>query len=210
MTILRLTLLTLFIATIGVVSTFAQATRPAAPAAPAADAPIPAAKVALINSNAFYDDKAGIVRLYKALDAVDREFEPRSKELETLNADITKRTNELASLQAQLNNPGTPVKAADVQTKAFELDQLKRDLQRKVQDAQDGYKRRMAEVQAPIIDDIVKALNTYAAQHGITLTLDAAKMPDAIMTVVPSIDITDAFIKDYNSHNPATTAAARP
>ena len=211
MRILRFALLALFITAACAAGTFAQGTRPATPAAPAAGtaAPVPDAKIAIINSDAFYDDKAGITRLFKALDGVQREFEIKRKELAQLNDDITRKTTELETLQTQYT-AGSPIKASDIQTKAADLEQLKKDLQRKVQDAQDGYKRRQAEVTAPISEDIGKALDAFAKQRGITLTLDIAKIAPAVMTLVPSMDVTEAFIKDYNSHNPATAAAVRP
>jgi Skp family chaperone for outer membrane proteins len=211
MRILRFTLLALFITAVSAVCVSAQGTRPATPAAPAGGATvaIPDAKIAIVNSNAFYDDKAGITRLYKALEGVEREFDIKRKELAALNDDITKKTTELDTLQRQYTDGG-PIKASDIQTKAADLEQLKKDLQRKYQDAQDAYKRRTSEVQAPINEDIVKALDVFAKARGITLTLDVAKIAEAIMTVVPTMDITEAFIKDYNSRNPATAAVVRP
>lgn len=207
MRILRFTLLTVIITAACAVGALAQ-TRPAgtAPAAPAASGPVPDAKIAIINSAAFADDTVGITRLVKALDSVEKEFDVKRKELEAMNQDIAKRTTELENLQRQFT-PNGPIKASDIQNKQADLDQLKKDLQRKFEDAQNAYKRRLAEVQAPIGEDIGKALDAFAKARGITMTLDVAKIQDAILTLVPSMDITEAFIKDYNSRNPATAAA---
>lgn len=212
MKILRFTLLALFITAMCAVSSFAQTGRPATPAAPAAGTagPVPDAKVAIVNSNAFYDEKLGIIKLNKALEAVEREFEAKRTELQNLNNDIAKKTTELENLQRQASAPGSPIKLSELQGKAADIEQLKKDLQRKYQDAQDSYKRRQSEAQAPVIEDIMKALDAFAKQRGITLTLDVAKISEAIMTLVPSMDITDAFIKDYNGRNPATAAVVRP
>jgi hypothetical protein len=42
------------------------------------------------------------------------------------------------------------------------------------------------------------------------LTLDASKLLPAILTAVPAMDMTQAFINDFNSKNPRVTAAPRP
>ena len=36
------------------------------------------------------------------------------------------------------------------------------------------------------------------------------KAVEAVKTVVPAMDITEAFIKEYNGRNPATAAVVRP
>ena len=59
---------------------------------------MPEAKIALINTAAFFDETKGITRLVKALDGVDREFEPKKTELQNLANDITKRTNDLQTM----------------------------------------------------------------------------------------------------------------
>jgi len=49
-----------------------------------------------------------------------------------------------------------------------------------------------------------------ARQRGITMTLDMSKLLPAILTAVPTVDITQAFIADFNSKNPRAAAAPRP
>ena len=54
----------------------------------------------------------------------------------------------------------------------------------------------------PISTDIGKALDQYAIQHGLTMILDVSKLLPAILTVNPAVDVTAAFIAEYNSKNP--------
>ena len=42
------------------------------------------------------------------------------------------------------------------------------------------------------------------------MTLDASKLLPVILTALPSLDLTQAFINDFNSKNPRTGTAPRP
>jgi len=61
----------------------------------------------------------------------------------------------------------------------------------------------------PLQDDVGKALDAYAKARGITLILDASQV-EGILFALETIDITRAFIAEYNSKNPATAASATP
>ena len=50
-----------------------------------------------------------------------------------------------------------------------------------------------------------KALDAYAKAHGITLILDVTKI-QGIVSAAESLDITKAFITEFNSKNPATAS----
>lgn len=202
MKIIRLTLAVLFLAISSAAAAYAQA--------PAAASQVPASKVAVVNSDVFYDAKDGIARLSKAIESVQKEFDPKRTELRNLEAEITRKAEEYQRLGATLGQPGSTATEADLRNRKAAIDQMQKDYKRKGEDAQAELPRRISEVQRPIIDDILKALDAYAKAHGITLTLDSAKMPDAIMTLMPSVDITSDFVKDYNSRNPATASVARP
>src|SRR5437016_3307664 len=56
-----------------------------------------------------------------------------------------------------------------------------------------------------IADENSKALDAYAKAHGITLVLDVAKF-QGIVSASDSLDITKAFIIEFNAKNPATAA----
>jgi hypothetical protein len=49
-----------------------------------------------------------------------------------------------------------------------------------------------------------------ARQRGITMTLDMSKLLPAILTALPTGDITQAFIAEFNRKNPRRGAAPRP
>lgn len=164
---------------------------------------IPSSKVALVNTDAFQDEKVGITRLVNALRGVEREFQPRKTDLDNLRNNITRVTEEI-NKAAQA---GSVVDPRSLQQKNDQLDSMKRDFERKGQDAQLAFNKRVQEVAGPIYDDIGKELDEFAKQHGITLMLDSAKLAPAIIMATDSMDITLAFIAAYNRKNPGTAAA---
>jgi Skp family chaperone for outer membrane proteins len=205
MRIFRLVAAATFLAAITALPAYAQQTagRPAAPATAAAtNAAVPDTKIALINTEAFGDEKAGIGRLVNAVKGVDREFTPRKNELQTLQQSIQKLTTDI---QTQQNSGVVDPKA--LQAKIDQLEQMKKDFTRKGEDAQAAYNKRMSEVAGPIYDDIGKSLDAFTKQRGITLLLDGSKLAPAILTFSDAMDITRAFITEYNSRNPATASA---
>jgi Skp family chaperone for outer membrane proteins len=179
--------------------------RPAAqtPAAASSSAPVPASTIALVNTDFFADEKAGITRLVAAVKKVDAEFTPRRTELQNLKAQIDKLT-------ADINATASVAKPQELQQKQEQLEGLKREYQRKGEDAQAAYNKRLQDSVGPLYDDIGKALDAFAKARGITLLLDTAKIGPAILAAVDAMEVTRAFIADYNSKNPATASAAGP
>ena len=62
--------------------------------------------------------------------------------------------------------------------------------------------KRYKEVVGPVSTDIGRALDQYASRNGLTMILDISKLLPAVLTMNPAMDITNAFIADYNSRNP--------
>ena len=86
---------------------------------------------------------------------------------------------------------------------------MKKELQRKGEDAQAAYQKRLQEKLGPVYEDIGKALDAYAKAHGITMVLDVTKI-QGIVSADGSLDITKAFIVEFNSKNPATAVLTKP
>lgn len=191
-----------FLAAISAGSVLAQP-KPNTPAGPAPSTQtgnVPETKIALVNTDDFMDEKAGIARLVAAAKRVDGEFQPRRTELQTLQQQIEKGTADLAK--------AAPLQDAKVsQQQSDKIEGMKTDLKRKGEDAQAAYQKRLQEVLGPVYDDIGKALDIYAKAHGITLILDVTKI-QGIVSASESLDITKSFITEFNSKNPATASLA--
>jgi Skp family chaperone for outer membrane proteins len=192
-----------FFAVISVGSVLAQprTTTPAPTPAPATGN-MPDAKIALVNTEDFADEKTGIVRLVAAMKRVDGEFQPRRTELQTLQQQIEKATADL-NKAAALQDPKVTAQQNE------KIEQMKKEYQRKGEDAQTAYQKRLQDVLGPVYDDIGKALDAYAKAHGITLVLDVSKV-QGILSASESLDITRAFIIEFNSKNPATASLTPP
>ncbi len=167
------------------------------------------AKIAVVNSGTFYDEKAGITKLVSALKALDTEFKPRQDELLSLNTRLENIIKEVKQLEDKLNEtrPAVPIDTNAVRNtlaaKTDEAQRLQVEMKRKQEDAKQAYERRSKLVIDPINNDIGKAIDAYAKTRGIDIILDASKLVDAgvILALSGSADVTEAFIKDYNAKN---------
>jgi len=198
----------------------AAAQRPAAPAGqrPATPAPqtptpsapatatLPMSKMAVIYSDSFLDPKTGIGKFSIAITKLNGEFQKEKDNLTQMQTRAQQLTDELGKLQ---NAPaGTPIDQRTVQTKADQLEQLKKDIQRKGEDAQAAYNRRRTEIFAPLQQEVGNALEAFAKARNINVIIDGTQVP--LLYAADSIDITAAFIADSNAKNPATAAATTP
>jgi Skp family chaperone for outer membrane proteins len=177
--------------------------RPATPAQTPAQstAAVPESKIALIYSDAFLDSKTGIGRFTSLITTLNREFSPRQSELQGMQTRIQQLTEDI-SKTISVADPKT------IQSKQEQLDTLKKDFQRKGEDAQAAYDKRRKEMFTPLQDDIGKALEVYAKAHNINVIIDGSQVP--LVYAADALDITRAFINDFNSKNPATATVTPP
>jgi Skp family chaperone for outer membrane proteins len=180
----------------------------APPATQTSAAPVPVSKVAVIFSEAFQDPKAGITRFTTTLNKLNGEFVDRQKKLDDMAVKIKQLPDEITNLQQQAAK-GTPIAPQTIQAKIDQLDQLKKQAQRETEDAQAAYQKRREELFGPLQDEVGKALDAFAKARGITMILDASQV-QGILYAADSLDITKAFISEYNAKNPATAAATPP
>ena len=178
----------------------AQPTPTPAAAAPAASAQLPTAKMAVIYTDMFLDAKTGIAKFTTVLTKLNGEFQK-------IKDEITQMQQRATALEAEINKlreapAGTPIDQRSLQAKIDQLEQLKKDVQRKAEDAQAAYNRRRQELFNPLQEEIAKALEVFAKARGITAIIDAAQVP--LLYAAENIDITRAFITEFNSKNPAT------
>lgn len=162
--------------------------------------PAPAATtVAIIDSSAFSNDKAGIARVMVAMQQIETRFTPLRTELRgmrerlnTLRSDIQKKR--------LIQDP----KMTAQQTE--EADRLEVQIKRKAEDAQASYQKESVAVLDPLQKEIGTSLVAYAKSKGITLLIDANRVP--VVYAAEQLDITKEFIADYNRTHPAGAAPA--
>lgn len=188
-----------FVLAVAVSPVLAQ-TRPAAPAgAPATSSTgnVPESKIALIYSDAFLDSKTGIGRFNTLITTLNREFQPRQTELQGIQQRIQTLTDDI-SKTAPVADPKT------IATKQEQLDGLKKDFQRKGEDAQAAYTKRRQDMFQPLQEDIGKALEVFAKARNIHVIIDGSQVP--LVYAADALDITRLFINEFNAKNPATAA----
>ncbi len=173
--------------------------RPQAPAT----ANVPVTKMAVIYSEAFQDPKNGITRFIVTLNRLNGEFQKVQDELTQTGARLKGLQEEITRLQQA--GATTP---AQIQTKIDSLDSQKRDYTRKGEDAKAQYQRRYQELFQPLQEEVTRALDAYGKARGLTMIIDGSQTP--ILYAADNMDITKAFISDYNLKNPSTAQATPP
>jgi outer membrane protein len=155
--------------------------------------------VAIIDSSAFSDDKAGIGRVMVAMQQIENKFLPLRNELRTMRDRLSTMRADIQK-KRQVQEPSLTAKQTD------EADRLEVEIKRKAEDAQASYQKESLAALDPLQKDIGTALTAYAQSKGITLLIDANRVP--IVYAASQVDITKDFIADYNRTHPAGAAPA--
>jgi Skp family chaperone for outer membrane proteins len=185
--------------------------RPAATPAPrpattpaASNAPVPDSRIALVDTTIFGDEKNGIWRYVDAAKSVEAEFKTRTDELQSIENRLKTLATEIQTLRKA---PAPDQKT--IQAKQQQGETLASEGKTKKDRLDEDIGKRYEQVLAPISRQIGAALDQFAAQRGVTMTLDMSKILPAILTAVPAVDLTQAFINDFNSKNPRTGPTPR-
>ena len=166
-----------------------------------ANTPVPQSRIALIDTTMFGDEKNGIYRYVDAARAVQNEFKTRTDEIQNLQNRLNALVNEINALMKV-----TPVDQKTVQAKQQQGESLQTEFNTKKAKLDEDIGKRYEQVVAPISTQIGQAMDQFATQRGITMTLDLSKLLPAILTALPATDLTQAFISDFNSKYPRTAA----
>jgi len=179
---------------------------PSGAAAPAAGGGTGAeGKVAYINTAAF---RQGIGELKTRLDALNVEFEPKKKEIQSLEEEVN-------NLKNKINTQGSTVSPQVRNQWVEEATEKEKTLKRKAEDYDALGQKRLAEVSQPVYEKIGKFLEGYCQQRGIVLVLEggASQQAGVLIYAAPTTDVTEDFMKEYNKANPgggAPAAAKKP
>lgn len=187
---IRLFTISLFLTAVCALASFAQTT-----------------KVAVINTYAFGSEKEGITKYVNAVNALNNEFKPLTEELKTMNTKLQTLANDIENLKklAASNPKAFDEKAA--QAKVDEAEKLQRDIKFKQEEGSARLEKRKQAVLAPIMQDIMKAVQEFSKQKAYAMVLDVARLEESgiLLGLDEKADITKEFIIFYNAR-PATTA----
>ncbi|HUK88915.1 MAG TPA: OmpH family outer membrane protein [Blastocatellia bacterium] len=174
----------------------AQTTAPASKPAPATG------RVALINS-AMLQAKLNDYKM--KIDDLNKQFEPRVKEVQTL-------IDKINALETTIRTQSSVLPPAKIAELTDQLNEMKIQQKRKAEDLQaDGEKARNQQL-APFKEKLQKFLTQFAGKHNITLLVDLANGAESntIVWSDPRADVSQMFITEYNAANPVPSAAAVP
>ncbi len=188
------------------VATFAQ-TGNAAPA-PATAATTTAATGAVAT-------KVGIINIQQAilltnegkrdLEALEKKFEPKRNELQTLQKEVEDGRKQLAAQEGKLNDDARAKMVKDIETK-------QKTLQRQVEDAQQDYQTQQGELVNRIGGKLMDVLDKYAKSNGYSVIVDVSNPQSPILWAAAQIDVTNDISTAYNASSgiaaPASTPAA--
>jgi len=193
----RLALTAVALATLGVAAS-AQ-TSGLTPQKPTAPSGLPKGKIAVINTAMF---QAQVFEFKSKIEALNRQFEPRVKEVQALADRIT-------ALEATVKTQASTLSAATMAEKAEQIDSMKRDYQRKAEDLQADANKTRDKAFEPIQAKLGKFAEQYTASRGIIMLIDLAQAVQSgtLLWYDTRSDVSQDFINEYNKANPAPAAA---
>ena len=174
----------------------------ASPAQTGAPVAVPKGKIAVINTAAFQE---GIQEFKVKLAAIDKQFEPQTKEIQTEN-------DQISALENTIKTQSNTLSAARIAEMTEQVERRKRNYQRKVEDLQSEAGRVQQQTMAPVTEKLGRFAQEYTAKRGIVMLIDLGNSLQS-GTVVwwdPKSDVTQDFITEYNKAYPVQGAAPAP
>jgi len=171
---------------------------------PTAPAPIPAARIAVIDSNDF-SEEGGIQQLLQQKKILDDKYRPTFEEYQKLQREIEALQQEIRTKAANWTVDVQRKKQEELEDKQIRSKRLSEDLQR-------DYQKDLQRFTAPISERVRTHLQQYASRRGITMLIDVAPLHQAgaIPYLDPAIDVTKEFINEYNKAYPAPVPSGTP
>ena len=188
----------------------------AGPQAPASTAPVPAAvapqavpaKIALIE----YEQVAAATNEgQRALQELQKKYEPKKTQLETL-------AQEVDTLKKQLQSAPATMADEDRASRARAIDTKEKQLQRDSDDASTAYNSDMQDALAKVAKKLGPTVVKYVQDNGYTMLLNNTGQQGGldVLWTIPGTDISQAVVDAYNATSgvaalpPPAPSANRP
>ena len=134
---------------------------------------------------------------------LQKKYDPKRQQLKALS-------DEVDNLTKQLQTQGDKLSDAERATRAKQIDDKKKQLQRDGEDASNDFQNEMQEMYQGLASKVYDVLNAYAQQHGYTLVLDIAQQQTPVLYAVDSTVITKQIIDAYNTKSGVPAPPAQP
>ena len=134
---------------------------------------------------------------------LQKKYDPKRQQLKALSDEVDKLTKDLQTQGDKLSD-------AERATRAKQIDDKKKQLQRDGEDASNDFQNEMQEMYQGLASKVYDVLSTYAQQHGYTLVLDVAQQQTPVLYAVDSTNITKPIIEAYNVKSGVPAPPAQP
>ena len=180
----------------------------AAPATPMPSAPVPASA-----APAATPAKVAIIQFQQAVGATNegqRDFAELRKKFEPKQNQLKSQSDEIDALKKQLQTQSATMSDTARADLTRSIDEKTKSLQRSAEDAQNDFQTEMGETYQKLAEKVYQVVQTYAAQSGFTLVLDASAQQSPVLWATQGTDISEAIVSAYNQKSgvPAQPSAA--
>src|SRR5262249_37943522 len=160
---------------------------------------LPKGKIAFINTAAFQER---ILEYKSRIEGLNKQFEPRMKEIQGLGEKITSLETTIKSQQNVLS----PAKIAEM---GDQLESMKREYNHKAEDIQADANKARDQALRPFSEKLGAFAKEYTAKLGIVMLIDVSNaLPNTVLWYDPRADVTNDFINEFNKANPVSAAPA--
>ena len=198
----------------GMLSAVGAAQTTGSPAPATAPAPVPLqvvpAKIAVIE---YEQVTAATNEGQRALQALQKKYEPQKTQLQTLQTEIDSLTKQLQSAPATMSEEERASRARTIDTK-------QKQLQRDGEDATNAFNAELQDVLGVVAKKVGPIVIKYVQDNGYTMLLDNTGQQgglSVLWTAPGTTDISQAIVDAYNTSSgvagpavPSAPSAARP
>jgi outer membrane protein len=165
----------------------------------------PKGKIAFVNTGIFQEQ---IAEFKSRVEALNRQFEPRVRELQS-------KGERVAALENTLKTQGGVLPPAKLAETNEQLEREQREFKRKQEDLEADGNKAKEQLLGPIREKLSKFVEAYTQKRGITMLIDLANaiQSNTLVWYDPRADITQDFVTEYNKANPVpgpAPAAQKP
>lgn len=166
-------------------------------AAPMPSAPVPASAAAPAGPV-----KIAIIQFQQAVGATNegqRDFAELRKKFEPKQTQLKTQSDEIDALKKQLQTQSATMSDGARADLTKQIDDKTKSLQRSAEDAQNDFQTEMGETYQKLAEKVYQVVQTYAAQGGYTLVLDASAQQSPVLWANQGTDISQAVVQEYNT-----------
>lgn len=166
-------------------------------------------RIVIVDTSAFFDEKAGITRIVAATKQVNTELAARRTKVTSIVSRLKALETELTVYRTNAEK-GVPFDTNAAQAKAAEFESMQRTGKFEEDEYNALAKKRQNEIVGAQYAAAMQALGDYIKTKGYGLVFDPSKDQGGfLLFATAQYDITKDFIAFYNA-KPVTTAAAVP